>query len=675
MDARQARCIRRRRWRGLSNRVLAGLIASLVLGLDASPWPSTAAAEVAELINLDVEDLLDMRVVAASRHDQRSSQAPSAVTVITADEIRAYGYRTLADILRGSVGFYTTYDRNYSYLGVRGFGLPGDYNTRVLLLVDGTRVNDNIYGLAPIGTDFILDVASIDRVEIVRGPGAALYGANAFFGVVNVITPNPGAVEGVRARGSVGSAGTFAGRGSYAHSGASAQWLLCASMQESEGKDLYYSEFDDPSTKHGRAEGMDDDRFRGFEAKLARGKLSGQLIYAGRDKRIPTASFGSVFGDGRARTVDDRSLVVLNWDHEPASGIAYQLHASRGQYVYEGSYPFEYGTPESSQVVVNDDGCDGIWYTGEAIVSVPVRKHRFTLGSELRHSSRQDQWNRDDFGSILEVAETSSNWGAFVQAEAAIGTRLQLIGGVRHDRYETFGGTTNPRLAAIVAAPARVRVKLLYGTAFRAPNEYELRYYGFQAGLEPETISTRELILERPLWNRAEARVSLFDNDTHGLIRLTPTTEGDEDFRFVNADAYDAEGMEIEVRGSQGAVRGRLRFSHVNVEDRSTGKSPPNSASNTAGFNVAVLVPRTSLTVASEVRHTGSRPTIHGSVDGHWISDLAFTAAAKQERIHASLSLQNVFDAAYADPGSEEHLQEVIPQDGRSVRFFIELRF
>ena len=89
-------------------------------------------------------------------------------------KFKRYGYRTLADILRSVRGFYVTNDRNYSYLGVRGFSRPGDYNARILLLVDGHRLNDNIFGAALIGTEFPLDVDLIERVEIIRGPSSSL---------------------------------------------------------------------------------------------------------------------------------------------------------------------------------------------------------------------------------------------------------------------------------------------------------------------------------------------------------------------------------------------------------------------------------------------------------------------------------------------------------------------
>ena len=103
------------------------------------------------------------------------------MSFITAEEIARYGYRTLADILRGVRGMYVTDDRNFSLLGMRGFAKPGDYNSRILLLVNGHRVNDNVFGQAEIGAEFGIDPAMFERVEIIRGPASSLYGDSAFF--------------------------------------------------------------------------------------------------------------------------------------------------------------------------------------------------------------------------------------------------------------------------------------------------------------------------------------------------------------------------------------------------------------------------------------------------------------------------------------------------------------
>jgi iron complex outermembrane receptor protein len=141
-------------------------------------------------------------VFTASKYEQKVTAAPSAVSIVTASEIRKYGYRNLADILRSVRGFSTTYDHQSEYLGVRGFGRPGDFNTRILLLIDGHRTNDNIFDAASIGNDFPLDIDLVDRIEVVRGPGSSLYGSNAFFAVIAVSTRRGRDVQGLGVSGS-----------------------------------------------------------------------------------------------------------------------------------------------------------------------------------------------------------------------------------------------------------------------------------------------------------------------------------------------------------------------------------------------------------------------------------------------------------------------------------------
>src|SRR5437867_5779218 len=154
-------------------------------------------------------------VFGASKYEQKPSEAPASVSIVTNEEIRKFGYRTLSEILRSVRGFLTTNDRNYSYIGTRGFDRPGDYDTRVLLLLDGHRVNDNVYDQASIGTESLVDVEAIDRVEIIRGPSSSLYGTDAFFAVVNVITRSGGDLNGRELTAAGGSYSTGEGRAAY----------------------------------------------------------------------------------------------------------------------------------------------------------------------------------------------------------------------------------------------------------------------------------------------------------------------------------------------------------------------------------------------------------------------------------------------------------------------------
>ncbi len=112
-------------------------------------------------------------------------------------------------------GFYVIYDRNYTYVGVRGFSRPSDYNARILFLIDGHRENDNIFDGAYVGTEFPVDVDLIDHIEIIRGPGSAVYGTGAFAAVINVITKRGRDLDAMEVSAEAGSWNTYKARLSY----------------------------------------------------------------------------------------------------------------------------------------------------------------------------------------------------------------------------------------------------------------------------------------------------------------------------------------------------------------------------------------------------------------------------------------------------------------------------
>ena len=157
-------------------------------------WLAIAAAIAApahgadDLTSLSLDELMEVVIVGASKYEQKQSEVAAAVRVITCQEIRAFGWRTLAEALASLPGVHTRYDRQYSYIGRRGFGLPGDYNTRALVTIDGNRVNPPQADTGPSGRELPIDIDLIERIGCVPGPGGAVYGQNAMFGVVNRIT-------------------------------------------------------------------------------------------------------------------------------------------------------------------------------------------------------------------------------------------------------------------------------------------------------------------------------------------------------------------------------------------------------------------------------------------------------------------------------------------------------
>jgi len=243
---------------------ISGLYISALLSLLPVPALGQNTGAAPNLTDMSLEELMQINidsVYGASGFKQKVTEAPASVTIITSEDIQRYGYRTLADILRNVTGFYVTYDRNYSYLGVRGFGIPGQYNDSVTLSIDGHRLNDNIFDGALIGTEFPIDVDLIDRVEVIRGPNSSLYIASAFLGVINIITKRGRDLRTVSATASVASYGTYQGRVSYGDTFKNGlEVLLSSSFYDSHGQgQVLFPAFDNPATNNGIAVNADDD--------------------------------------------------------------------------------------------------------------------------------------------------------------------------------------------------------------------------------------------------------------------------------------------------------------------------------------------------------------------------------------------------------------------------------
>src|SRR5450432_3001925 len=218
-----------------------------------------------DLNGMSIEDLTKLKVdtvYGASKFLQKAADAPASVTVVTAEEIQKYGYRTLVDVLRSVPGFYVIYDRNYTYVGVRGLARPGDYNARILFLLDGHRVNDNIFDGALIGTEFVVDVDLIERIEIVRGPTSSVYGTGAFVAVVNVITKRGRDLNSVEVSTEAGTWNSYKGRASYGKRfDNGVEMLLSGTFYDSQGHSrLFFPEFDSRAAKYGIAENADGDK-------------------------------------------------------------------------------------------------------------------------------------------------------------------------------------------------------------------------------------------------------------------------------------------------------------------------------------------------------------------------------------------------------------------------------
>ena len=162
------------------------------------PFPDVeASAQVSEVGVYGASQSEEETVVGAAKREQSLGTVASAVTVLTADQMRRFGYRSLSEALRGIAGVYIVDDRMVERIGVRGLQLLGDANTRVLILIDGTPLNEPWAQFVDSSTALPVSLDDVARIEVIRGPVSSIYGTNAFFGIINIVTR--GATETPRA--------------------------------------------------------------------------------------------------------------------------------------------------------------------------------------------------------------------------------------------------------------------------------------------------------------------------------------------------------------------------------------------------------------------------------------------------------------------------------------------
>jgi len=632
-----------------------------------------------DLKRLGIEELMEIEVATvygASKYEQKVMEAPSSVSIVTAEDIKHYGYRTLADILSSLRGFIVTNDRNYSYVSVRGFGRTGDYNSRILILVDGHRINDNIFDSVSIGNDFVIDVDLIERVEVIRGPSSSLYGNNAFLATINIITKSGQDLKGGEISGTAASFDTYTGRlslGNRFDNGMKV--ILSSSILDSKGQDLFFKEFDNPETNNGIAQGCDYERNYSLFSKLSYHDFTLEGAYVSRTKGIPTASFDTDFNDPRNHTVDELGYIDLKYEHifekqlRVLSQISYNNYKYRGDYLYEG--------------VINKDFAKGEWWRGEVMLAKEfMKRHKLSAGAEYQVNSKQNQvnFNESPFERFLDDKRNSKEWAFYIQDEFTILKNLISSIGVRHDYFDTFGSTTNPRLALIYSPFEKTTFKFIYGTAFRAPNVYELYFNGYpnkgNIDLQPEKIKTYEMVYEQYLGNNLYLTAAGFYNKITDLIDQQ-TDPSDNLLVYMNVDEVKAKGGEVELEGKWGSgITGRISYTFQDAEDNKNGKTLVNSPKHLAKMNLVLPILREKLLSGIEVQYMSKRKTLADEyADAFFVTNLTVFSQKLIRGLEISGSIYNLFDKKFADPGSVEHRQDTIEQDGRTFRFKLTFKF
>lgn len=495
-------------------------VAALLLAL--APAPGRAGDDPAgkiEIGTVDIQSLLDLSVEAVTRRVERASEAPATVFVLTGEDVRRQGFRTVDELL-GSVPGLFAYPGRLPQVGVRGMGILGDFTTRLVVLLDGHPLTN--WAGVDVGRGLPLPVAAIERVEVIKGPVGSVYGSSAFFGVVNLVTAGG-------ARGGEAWVGVEGGQGAVNAGEASATWrgragaaevLAAADVFGDRGRDRYYPELagSPGAPADGVVRRMDfGDAGQGYLRARWRGLTLGGACghsFAGLpaspvpDRRNALESltcFAEAAVEGRAaRNLELRGRVSFD---------SFEQRASR-----------QLAPPPAGPGLFQDKGYDR-WVSGEVRADWRAAGPlRIDLGSTVQLHRGRLRSSADPLTGIDVVMrrtlETTNSW---VLAEVGVGAGLTLHAGLTFFTHSIFGNQLTPKLAAVWQPAPADTVKAIWSRGFRPPTVVEgllddRLFFVPDPELKAETVSSLELAYEHRFGRVASATASLFRNDYRDLI-------------------------------------------------------------------------------------------------------------------------------------------------------------
>jgi len=613
--------------------------------------------------------------------------APAQVTVITAEEIRAFGYRTLAEIVRSVPECFEGGDRMYSLLGVRGFARAGDFNTRVLVLLDGHPLNEHWNSTSPVSTDFPLDLAQLERVEVITGPVSAIYGSNAFFGVVNVVTRKPTKTEaGVSYR--AGSAGdnrvaAFAGAGSAPDAPGEPWHIIVQGIgSATDGDDLTHPGL-------GTERGTDWQRNGGAYLRAERGRFTFFATSFTRRRGSIASAYNANFGDERSFVQDTYAIGEIRAEVVRSASFNLRVRGYGDFYDFRDEYRYD---PDP---VFHDFG-RAVWTGGEVVGEWRAGPSELVVSIEDSYNViRQDSFEKKETGTIepdpdappnsVPEDERSFNLARLTAQETVrlLEGKLTLFGGVYVENHEFYGTGVAPR-AGVVAKPWNgSTVKALYGRGFRSPSVFEAFFEDDDSQvandeLHAETADGFEAAVRQKVGRFVEVSANAFhaqyrDLIVVGEIDVDPGVPVDPRSQYQNADD--------DISSSGGTVALQVRRNRTTLRLDGTGFTFSEKVRGSPEW-VAHAVLVAPLVVSSGNAHLAARVTgvgaRVGNEPGTRLSPYAVAdVAVRINRIYRSLGLSagvtNIADSQYDEAAGDEYPVTRLRQPGR--RLFLEARW
>lgn len=494
---------------------------------------------------------LNEYVVTATRTALTQKEVPQSVEVITKTDIQNVGAISVRDVLKTATNLHIDD-------GGGGHGdqltIRGSITNDILILVNGRRIaGENIYPNGSSNTRILdrLNLSNVERIEIIRGPGGALYGSDAQGGVINIITTKSKKQEFI-----IGMSSGSREMSNYYHWDTGREGKLSAVL------------------------GANFSKLRNFEGKAS----------------------GFTYGPKQSYTLDmdydmdtkNRLNLVLDYDKEnlqyrgtnsiskrmqsrKTAALTYEGENANSNYSLTSTYSqFENKTSDKKYKFWNIEARDSIQ---------TAANNKLTFGTEFRVT--------EGSAYVASGSDRAEQYALYIQDEYRVGDRLLLIPSLRYDHHDSFGSHTSPNLGATVFINDNSRFKANYGSAYRSPSVDEL-YGDFSHGgmftvygnpdLKPEKTRGYEFSYEHEFDNDTSTKVTYFKNKKKDAISMAELAGGAvfKDRRFVNIDRTSSEGVEFEVKHNLGngfTLSGNYNW--LDAKDESTGARLSYSARNT----------------------------------------------------------------------------------------------
>lgn len=659
----------------------------------------------------DTEDLLGVygdedTISIATGTQQTLAKAPAVASVITSRDIERMGANDIDEVLEQVPGLHITrsafsYNPIYTFRGVRS-----NYNPQVLTLINGIRDTTLFHG----GRHLIhggMPVSAIARIEVIRGPGSAVYGADAFAGVINIITKTRQDIDGTQVGARAGSYDSFDG---YLLHGSDLGEVELAFMAEYQKSDGLRAEIDSDFQT-----GLD--AAFGTSASLAPGdtslpKESWELRFDAslNDFRLRSGlqrrrNIGSGAGLGEAldptsRYNSDRFNIDLsyhnpnfseNWDVQATLSYRETTQENASDLIIYpagvdfgfGPYPEGFiGNPEQFERHSRFDS--SAFYSG-------IDRHTLRLGAGYHHGDLYKVKEEKNFGpdpatglplppdsGLVDVTDTPyvfleegyrENYYFFIQDIWQLADDWELTAGVRVDDYSDFGSTTNPRLALVWSTSHKLTSKLLYGQAFRAPAFSETRSINNPIAqgnpdLDPETMESLELAFNYAASNSLNLEFNLFHYHWDDIIDYFQDPSGLSN-TSQNGGKQAGRGFEAELNWQLAEnLQFNTNYSFVDAIDKDTDETVSGIPGQQlyAALNWLIIDDLSLNTEANWVMDRERDPQDQrSSIDDYILVNMALEYRRSKWRINASA--RNIFDTDAREPSNWSNPAPAITND------------